>query len=318
MKHTRVLIGLVVTAVMVFSGVPNIRGQRDELISITRGALRYSQFMMLQNAGLAINAPDMDQSPAPAPNGLSLYFTSSRAAGGQGGSDIWVSQRATLTSAWGAAQNLGTGLNTASNDTVTNISPSGLEMFLTSNRGGNPDLYVSSRTDANDDFGWTVPVSLGSLNSTLQDVGGVYFEDPRGGATLFFWSDRAEVGLGDIYQSSRNSDRSFNAPELVTALNSPAAERGFAISSDGKEVFISSTRLGTPTVFAIFTSTRGSTSAPWSEPVPVYTLNGAGSNSQPTLSADNTILYLTSNRTGGFGNGDIYSAARVPLQKECP
>jgi hypothetical protein len=153
--------------------------------------------------GVAINGPDMDQAPAPAPSGLSLYFTSSRATGGQGGNDIWVSQRSTLSSAWGPAQNLGVTLNTSSNDTVTNISTNGLEMFITSNRtpgSGGPDLYISTRTDPNNDFGWTAPVNLGAvINSTLQDVGGVYFIEPATGAgSLFFWSDRAEVGLGDI------------------------------------------------------------------------------------------------------------------------
>ncbi len=62
----------------------------------------FSQFSMPQNMGTNINSADMEQGPAPAPNGLSLYFTSNRTAGGQGGNDIWVLQRATLSSAWGA------------------------------------------------------------------------------------------------------------------------------------------------------------------------------------------------------------------------
>jgi FG-GAP-like repeat/WD40-like Beta Propeller Repeat len=282
-------------------------------------AAGFSQFSIPQNMGTAINAPDMDQLPAPAPSGLSLYFTSNRAAGGLGGNDIWVSQRATLSSAWGPAQNLGVTLNTSSNDSVVSISPNGLEMFITSNRtpgSGGPDLYVSSRTDPNNDFGWTAPINLGPvINSALQDVGGVYFVEPATGAgSLFFFSDRAEVGLGDIYQSTRNADGTFNAPVLVNELNSTASERGAAISRDGLEMYITSNRRGPATVFAIFVSTRASTSAPWNPPVYVSALN-AGSTSQPSLSPDGTVLYLVSSRAGTLGLGDLYSSTRVSVNR---
>ncbi len=308
----RTLSAIVALALMAADAFP----QNNALPATAPNAAGFSTFSTPQNMGATINAPEMDQTPAPAPGGLSLYFTSSRPVGGQGGNDIWVSQRATLSSAWGAPQNLGTTLNTGSNDTVTNISPDGREMFITSNRDGNPDLYVSTRTDPNNDFGWTTPVSLGAvINSSAQDVGGVYFVDPTTGAgALFFWSDRAETGLGNIYQSTRNADGTFNASELVNELNSAASERGTAISRDGLEMFISSNRLGPAAVFAIFVSTRASVSAPWNPPVPVGGLN-AGSTSQPALSPDGTVLYLASNRTGTFGNGDLYSAVRVSVNR---
>jgi hypothetical protein len=283
-------------------------------------AASFSTLSPPQNMGTNINAADMDQTPAPASSGLSLYFTSSRTAGGQGGNDIWVSQRTTLSSAWGAAQNLGAILNTISNDTVTNISPDGREMFFTSNRAGGsggPDLYVSTRTDPNNDFGWTTPVNLGGvINSTLQDVGGVYFVEPAtGNGSLFFWSDRAETGLGNIYQSMRNADGTFNTPALVNELNSAASERGIAISRDGLEMFISSTRLSATSVFSIFVSTRASVSAPWNPPVPVGGLNAGGNASQPALSPDGTVLYLVSSRTGTLGSGDLYSSVRVNVSR---
>jgi hypothetical protein len=190
-------------------------------------------------------------------------------------------------------------------------------MFITSNRAGNPDLYVSTRTDANDDFAWTTPVNLGPVvNSDLQDVNGVYHEDPRNGeGTLYFWSDRAEPGLGDIYSSSRNFDGTFNLPTPIDVLNSAFSERGIAISSDGLQIFVSSTRMGTPTTFAIFVSTRSSTRALWKAPAAIEGLNTFGSNSSQALSHDDTILYFASNRPGGFGLGDIYSAIRVPVHQ---
>lgn len=282
-------------------------------------ATGFSTFSPPQNMGSNINSADMEQAPAPSPNGLSLYFTSSRTAGGQGGNDIWVTQRGISGGPWGPAQNLGTTLNTSSNDTVTNISRDGLKMFITSNRAGGsggPDLYISTRTDPNNDFGWSAPANLGPIiNSSGQDVGGVYVNDlPKGQAWLYFWSDRAETGLGNLYKAADNLDGTFLPPVLVNELNSTASERGIAISPDGLEAFISSNRLGPPTVFAIFVSTRATTLSPWNTPVPLAGLN-SGSTSQPALSYDGTLLYMSSNRTGTIGSGDIYSAVRVSVNR---
>lgn len=276
----------------------------------------FSPFSTPQNLGSNINSADMEQFPAPSPNGLSLYFTSNRTTGSQGGNDIWVSQRAITGGAWGSPLNLGPTLNTANNDSVTNISADGLKMFITSNRAGNPDLYISTRTDPTNDFSWSTPGSLGPiLNSSAQDVGGVYFTEPTtGGGTLFFWSDRAETGLGNIYQASDNLDGTFNPPVLVSELNSPASERGIAISRDGLEMFISSNRLGPASEFSIFASTRVSIDATWNPPVPVAGLNAA-STSQPALSDDGSVLYVSSNRLGTIGLGDIYSAFRLNVHR---
>lgn len=124
-------------------------------------ATGFSTFSAPQNLGAIVNSDVNDLLPTPAPNGLSLYFNSSR-PGGQGGGDIWVSQRATLSSAWGAPQNLGAPLNTSGTESPTHISPDGREMFIQTNRpGGLPggmngtDMWVSTRTDPNNDFGWT-------------------------------------------------------------------------------------------------------------------------------------------------------------------
>ncbi len=311
------IIALAMTAMSAFS-------QNDGLTAAAPNtAGSFSTFSQPQNLGATINSADMDQLPAPAPSGLSLYFTSNR-AGGLGGNDIYVSQRATLSSAWGAAQNLSAIINTSSNDSVSSISPDGREMFMQSNRPGAiglVDIYISTRTDPNNDFGWTAPVNIGSvINTASNDYFGNYFVDPATGAgTLFFNSDRpGGQGLNDIYQSTRNADGTFNAPVLVTELNSAANEERTSISRDGLELFFASNRLVPTTNQAVFVSTRASVSAPWSPPVYVAGLNTVGSNAQPALSADGTTLYHVSNRTGGFGLGDIYSSVRIAVNRSSP
>ena len=308
-RFANVAISFAIILAMLFSGS----------IAIGNSAVAggFSTFSTPQNIGPNINSADMEQSPAPAPNGLSLYFTTNKTApGSQGGNDIWVSQRAISVGAWGPAVNLGTTINTSSNETVSNISADGLKMFLTSNRPGSsgPDIYMSTRTDPNNDFSWTTPVNLGPvINSAGQDVGGVYYmEGSTGQESLFFWSDRAETGLGNIYQAYSNLDGTYNPPVLVNELNSPASERGIAISRDGLTIYISSNRLGPATEFRIFVSTRATISSPWNTPVPLPDLNG-GSTSTPSLSPDETVIYLSSNRTGTLGLGDIYFASRISV-----
>ncbi|MDQ3042063.1 MAG: FG-GAP-like repeat-containing protein [Acidobacteriota bacterium] len=282
----------------------------------------FSTFSTPQNMGATINSADNDLLPVPAPSGLSLYFMSNR-AGGQGGNDIYVSQRATLSSAWGAPQNLGAVLNTSGDDGLTGFSPDGREMFLQSTRPGGQggqDIYLSTRTDPNNDFGWTAPVNLGAvINAASFDAGGIYFIDPTTGTgSLLFYSDRNGTPLVNfnIYQSTRNADGTFNAPVLVNELNSPAAQIRPSISRDGLEIFISTNRRGPANVFAIHVSTRASVSAPWNPPVYLAGINtAAGSSSHPSLSPDGTVLYFTSTRPGGIGAADLYSATRVAVNR---
>ncbi len=312
---------LVATFGILFCGLPQGWAQSDAFrIDTASAASSFSTFGAPQNMGSLINAAEMDQLPVQSSNGLSLYFSSNR-PGGQGAQDIWVSQRATISSAWGAPQNLGATLNTASNDTISSLSPDGREMFMQSNRAGGAggsDIYVSTRTDTNNDLGWTAPVNAGAaLNTASNDYMGNYFVDPATGVgTLFFNSDRAGgLGGNDIYQSTRNADGTFNPPTIISILNSTGTEERTSISRDGLEFYFSSNRLVPTTNQAIFVSTRPSTAAAWSPPVYVAGLSTTGSNAQPVLANDGTILYFVSNRTGGFGLGDIYSATRVSVNR---
>ncbi len=286
----------------------------------------YSQnnaFSAAQNMGATLNTASNETGPVSSPNGLSLYFTSDR-VGGQGGNDIYVSQRATLGSAWGAPQNLGATVNSSVNDNITGISLDGRSMLINSTRPGGiggPDLWILTRTDSNNDFGWTAPVNLGAtVNSTGADNSGNFFEDPvTGVVTLIFSSDRAGGLPGikfDFFQSTRNPDGTFNTPTLIPELNGEGSHFGSAIRRDGLEIFIASSRpagLNNPK-FDIFVSTRASVSATWSQPVVVSGINDFAEDDRlPKLSPDGSILYFSSNRAGGFGGFDLYSATRCSL-----
>jgi Tol biopolymer transport system component len=288
--------------------------------SAPNAAASFSVFSAPQNMGAIINSADNETNSAVSPNGLSFYFTSNR-AGGQGGQDILVSQRATLTSAWGVPQNLGAVINSSGDDSMGSFSLDGRTMFFHSNRAGgagDADIYVSTRTDPNNDFGWTAPVSIGAvINTASQESGAGYFENPTGGdAVLYFVSNRAG-GLGDldIYQSTRNADGTFNPPTNVTQLNSVSREARAWVRRDGLEIFLASDRTGTLGSTDIYVSTRASVSAPWNPPVNVTSLNTAINEGSPTLSPDGSILYFNSVRPGGSGIADLYTAVRTSVNR---
>lgn len=275
----------------------------------------FSTFSMPQNLGGVVNSANAEELPVIASSGLSLYFASDRP--GLGGRDIWVSQRTTLSAAWGVPQNVGA-LNSTGNEAPGYISLDGLVMFMNSTRPGGiggVDIYISTRTDPNNDFGWTTPVNIGAVvNTTFGEQTPTYFVDPATGAgTLLFSSDRlsGQTNVKDIFQSTRNADGTFNPPTLVNELNSPADDNKPLISRDGLEIFFSSNRIAR----SIFVSTRASTASSWNPPVVVGSLSAGGSAAQSSLSSEGTVLYFASDRPGTAGPGDIYLSVRVSVNR---
>ena len=240
---------------------------------------------------------------------------------------IMATSALSQTNNFSAPQNMGATLNTASGETSPIISPNGLSLYFTSNRPGasGTDIYLSTRTDANNDFGWTAPVNLGAvINTNSEEIAANFFEDPATGAvSIIFSSDRVGIPLMNyhFYQSTRNSDGTFNPPTLINELNDEGADFGSAIRRDGLEIYISSARpagLNNPKV-DIFVSTRASTAAPWNAPVLAAGINNAAEEDrQPKLSPDGSVLYFNSTRAGGFGGFDLYSATRCSLYSASP
>ena len=85
--------------------------------------------------GPHINTGAEEWGPCYSADGLELYF-SSRRAGGSGGSDLYVSKRASAGEPWGIPVNLGSSVNSSADDHSQSISSGGLELYFTSKRTG--------------------------------------------------------------------------------------------------------------------------------------------------------------------------------------
>ena len=97
---------------------------------------------------------------------------------------------------------------------------------------------------------------------------------------------------------------------LGPIVNSPAFDGSPTLSGDETELFFTSERNGHEDLFV---STRPNREAPWTEPVnlgPPIDDPTAGDFSL-RISSDGKELYFSSNRSGGFGNADMYVATRI-------
>jgi Tol biopolymer transport system component len=297
---------------------------------------RFSEWSTPVDLGPIVNAwGDMtvayDACPTISKSGLSLFFRSNR-PGGFGGYDIYVSQRDSLESPFEAPMNLGPAINSQYDEFCSTFSPDGHWIVFVSSRppsagncgtgsAWNQDLWISHRKDKRDDFGWQAPVNLGCVvNSPAAENGPAWFEDEATGRTLLYYSSSRPGGAGllDIYVSEALSDEKgdFGPPAPVAELNTGYADYQPVLRKDGRELFFASNRPGGVGYVDIWTSTRETTTDPWSPPVNLGPqVNSDQSDFHPTLSFDGTMLLFASERGGpGVGWGDVFVTTRTKLR----
>ncbi len=160
-----------------------------------------------QNLGPTVNTAANEQGPALTRDGHRLFLFSDR-PGGVGGSDLYVSRRRGSDElGWEAPANLGSGVNSASNeglphyfeDPVSGVAT----LYFNSNRPGycgGTDIFAAS-LQPDGTFGGTVHVP--ELCSPLRDAGTAIRRD---GLEMILSSDRAgTLGGFDLWVSTRAS-----------------------------------------------------------------------------------------------------------------
>jgi len=223
-----------------------------------------------EKLGPIINTSVVDGCPSISTDGLSLYFSSTRAVG-YGSWDIWLTTRATLEDEWGEPRNLGPNVNSSSADAAPTISVDGLTLYFASSRPGGlstDDFWVVRRQTVDDD--WGPAENLGLPISSPYDE---WTSEITADGLMFVFSDAfipRPDGLGnsDIYMSRRSSIyEPWGEPtNLGAPINSPSYDWGVSISADGSTIYFNSNRPGGQGDHDI-----------WQAPIePVVDLNGDG------------------------------------------
>ena len=246
---------------------------------------------------------------------LSIYFESDR-SGGYGNADLWVATRTTTDEEWGQSVNLGSVVNSSSQDNSPSISADGLSLYFSSNRSGtvgNMDLWVSSRETTADD--WGTPSNLGPVvNSSNADYMSHISAD---GLSLYFSSERpGGLGLRDLWMTTRatTNDEWGEPINLGSTINTEFNERRMWISSDGLMLMFQSDRPRGFGYAEIYMTTRTTTNDDWTEPVKVGPPVNKTSDVSPIVSSDGHTLYFDSyNRDGGYGSWDLWQAPIIPM-----
>ncbi len=216
---------------------------------------------------------------------------------------------------WGPAVSIDPGglnnVNTAALEGCPIESPDGRSLFFASNRAGGQggiDIWMARRDGTSEP--WRDPVNLPSpVNSAFDD----FCPTPLVDGELYFVSRRAggcSENSADIYHTRLDPNTGWLEPvHLGCEVNSTGDEFSPSyVPVGGRLLFFSSNRDGTHKIYANRRWPDGSFDQPWE----VTELNAPGFNTfRPNVSEDGLEIVFDSDRPGGLGGPDVWSATRA-------
>lgn len=185
-----------------------------------------------------INTADGEFHAQVSPDGLSMYLSSNR-AGGLGGADIYFTTRATRSAPWASPTRV-LELSSPSADFIAAPDSTGLSLVLGSNRGGNIDLFVSSRTST--DAAWRGPAAIAALNTANDEQDGVLADEGR---ALYYTQGGDPTVLKELVVARRPTvDAAFGPPTPLVEINSAMDELDPWVADDERTIYFNSNRGG--------------------------------------------------------------------------
>jgi hypothetical protein len=237
---------------------------------------------------------------------LTIYFSSDR-PGGAGGSDLYQAIRSSPTSPFASPVSLGA-INGPGSESGPTLTGDGLTMYYILTPGGQTTSDIHVTTRANKNAAFPAGTAVAQINSPVEDVDPFITAD---GAALYFDSARSgTVSFLDLFVSVRRGDGSFDAPQLLTSLNTTTTDGHPVLSRDGLRIYWSSTRTGTQGGTDIWSATRPSLAGTFGTLALVPELNSPNNESPSWLAPDGCTILLQSDRPGGMGLQDIYEAVK--------
>jgi len=226
-------------------------------------------------------------------------------------------------SAWSLAQKIDeiggnhADLNTSALDGCPIQAPDGLSLYMASNRPGGKgglDIWVATRAGASD--AWGAPVNLPEpINSAADD----FCPTPINGDRLLFVSRRVvpgvTCGLGDMYFARHNPAHGWSQPQHLgcdpAGPNSALDEQGPSYVQ--ARLYFSRSGLPPGNTGELYVSEKQGDMS-FGAASPIVELNDAAANDiQPNVRKDGREIVFSSNRAGGLGGPDIWSATRASI-----
>jgi Tol biopolymer transport system component len=172
-------------------------------------------------------------------------------------------------------------------------------------RSGTFDIWRATRASSLDDF--TAPEVIPEVASSETERAPSVTRDEL---VMAFMSDRSEPD-GDIYLASRATKASaFGAPVVVPELSSTEIDDAPELSGDGLRIVFHSNRFNGMNLFA---ASRPDRSSPFTDVHAIDELNTDDEESAPALSPDELEIFFISDRPGGSGQHDLWSATRPSI-----
>ena len=293
----------------------NNNAEVDQLIRACNSAkvfIKHPNHSIIKNMGQEVNSPYSDYVPVIMPDESALYFTSRRPGSsnnkkdeyGNFFEDVYVSYR--QSNQYNRAQNVGTPINTETNDACVAISPDGLRMIIyrTSPDQLTGDLYI---TKFGADKKWSVPEKISNeVNSAYIETSACFSSDT---SEIYFSSDRPG-GLGgkDLYRIKKTPAGNWAVPfNLGPTVNSELDDDAPFLHPDGVTLYFSSQGRNTIGNFDVFRSVLDVTTNQFSEAENLgYPINDVGDDIFFVLNADGQRGYYSSIKKETFGGNDIY------------
>jgi WD40-like Beta Propeller Repeat len=252
-----------------------------------------------------VNDPDrFELNPRISRDSLELYFD--RGVFG-GDANIWVARRTNANEDFAAPTQLDSPINSGSTEHLGSISRDGLSLFFHSNRDGHSQIFMATRSSANEPF--TELVKL--FDTPFPDRSPFVTSD---GLTLYFDSERPDgTGSRDLYQATRGSlNVEFGDVVELTPLNWSQEDAYVSVSPDDRILFFSDWITTPPRADGlgnvdIWFAPRSSVDDPFSEVVNIGTpINSEYADGGFVVSSDwpanGATAYFASNREGGPGS----------------
>jgi hypothetical protein len=270
------------------------------------------------NLGSEINSPQDDFGPEISADGLALYIATDR-PGGKGDTDVWVSTRPTKNDEWGSPVHLEGPLNTSYAIWEVSLTADGLQLYFSDgpfsaimpSGHGYGDVWMATRSSTSESFGPPVnmPAVINSDHAAWADIS-------PDGLELYITSHRTgSIGACDIWMAKRASEDSpWGSPvNLGSDVNSGLPDQTPDICYDGLTLFWAQ-GVG-PDGMDLWMARREDQSQPFGAVVALPDgVNTTAGEFGPCLSPDGTVLYFSSNRSGGLGGFDLW---QVPIEPIC-